>query len=155
MSTVKLTSAQKQQVQDILHKNMMHYQQLLSGGKAALGTTQYADGTAGLVAYGDPTSNASQFRDWRKSSHAEQDVSYLDAFKQADAFYNADNEPAAISTWRDDMGTAQSDLVQWVNVAVGWQIRTNTTDELHAAEQQFQHDMTKAQADVTALINAS
>lgn len=151
----KLTTAQKNQVRAILNASIQHYQDLLTQGKSILGTTPYADGSAGLVAMNDPNSNASKFSAWRQTSKAETDLSFLDAFKQADAFYNADNEPGAISTWRDDMGTAQSDLAQWVSVAVDWQISAKTTNDLNAAEATFDQDIKQAQADVAATLSAS
>src|ERR1700686_3322578 len=76
-SVVRLTTSQKAQVQTILTGNLTHYQSAFTAGKQALGTTQYADGQAGLQAMNDPNSSASKFRDWRHSSGVEQDVSYL------------------------------------------------------------------------------
>ena len=151
----KITAAQKQQVSAILTKNIQHYQQLLAQGKSVLGTTQYADANAGLAAFNDPSSAASRFRDWRQSSNAERDVSYINAFNQADANYNADNEPAAISMWRDDMSTMQSDLANWVTTAVSWQIRDKTDADLSAAESQFNQDIKQVQSDLANTLASS
>ncbi len=103
----------------------------------------------------DPNSSARKFSAWRQTSKAETDVSYIDAFRQADALYNADNEPGAISTWSNDMSNAQSDLVQWINVAVEWQISAKTTNDLTAAEGTFDQDMKQVQIDVAATLSAS
>lgn len=151
----KITAAQKQQVSDILSKNIQHYQQLMAAGKQVLGTTQYADANAGLAAFNDPNSAASKFRDWRQSSNAERDLSYLDAFTQADKNYTADNEPTAISTWRDDMSTMQVDLSAWVTTAVSWQIRDKTDADLNAAQATFEQDIKQVQSDLAATLAAS
>ena len=74
------------------------------------------------------------------------------AFKKADAFYTAANEPDSIGTWRDDMGTATSDLDEWINLAVGWQISEHTTAQLNADEAKVTRDLAKAQADVAAVL---
>jgi len=152
---VRLTAAQKAQVNQILSSSEIHYAGLLAAGKQALGITQYADAWAGLAAFDDPTSAASKFRDWRGSSKAEADVSYVQAFAQADAFYSANNEPANIDVWRDDVASAQGDLIQWVDLAASWQIHTTTTAQLSVAEQKFNADLRAAGQARAAWIAAS
>jgi hypothetical protein len=154
-SVVRLTTAQKAQVQTILSGNLTHYQGALTAGKQALGTTQYADGQAGLQAMNDPNSNASKFRDWRHSSGVEQDVSYLDASKAVNAIYTADNQPDVLTTTEQDLSTVQADISAWVSVAVGWQIHTKTSAELASAEQTVNADVATVQKDITALFAAS
>ena len=80
----------------------------------------------------DPTSAAARFRDWRSSSQIEQDISYLDAFGQADAYYNADNEPTAIGDWEFDMGDVTTAINHWIQTAVSWQISNATDADLAA-----------------------
>jgi hypothetical protein len=147
-----ITAADKAKIRAILTASVSHYQHLLALGEEALGRVQYANATAGLNAFSDPNSAASRFRDYRKNPNPEADLSFLAAFKKADNFYTAANEPAAISTWRDDMGTATSDLSEWVNLAVGWQIREKTTAQLQSAADKVARDLAKAQADVTAAV---
>lgn len=147
-----VTAADKIKVSQILMASVAHYQHLLELGKAALGSTQYTSGTAGLAAFGDPNSAASRFRDYRKMSNAERDLSFLTAFKKADDYYTAANEPNSIGSWRDDMSTATSSLNEWVSIAVGWQISGQTTAELNVAEAKFNRDVSKAQADISAVV---
>ena len=155
-SVEQLSPAQKTQVQAVLQANIDHYAQLLAAGKAALGTTSYSDANAGLAAFNDPNSSASQFRDWRSQSKAEQDVSYLEAFKQANDIYLAvmgsssgpvtkweNDTSTALTNWQDDIGNVQADLAQWVQVAAGWQISSKTGADLAAAEQKVNSDLSK------------
>jgi hypothetical protein len=147
-----ITAADKEKIRAILTASVSHYQHLLTLGQQALSGVQYANSTAGLNAFSDPNSAASRFSAYRKNPNPESDLSFLTAFKKADNFYTAANEPAAIGTWRDDMGTATSDLNEWVNLAVGWQIREKTTEQLRAAADKVTRDLAKAQADVTAVV---
>lgn len=147
-----VTAADKGKIRSILTGSVDHYQHLLTLGAQILGTTQYATANAGLAAFSDPNSAASRFRDYRKNPNPESDLSFLAAFKKADNFYTAANEPAAISTWRDDMDTVSTDINEWVNLAVGWQIREKTTAQLQAAEAKIERDLAKARADVTAAV---
>jgi len=149
--TSPATAIATAQVAAILSASDQHYLSMFTTGTTALGTTQYPDGSAGVAAFNDPQSAASRFRDWRQSSKAEQDLSFMDAFKQADAFYTADNEPPAMASWRDDMNQAQADLIGWVQVAVKWQISQASSADLGAAAKTFTNDMTTAQKDATAV----
>lgn len=153
----KLTAAQKRQVRRILAGATDHYAAPLTQGQAALGTTQYSDPYAGVAAFDDPNSAASRFSSWRKTSGAEQDVqTYMNAFTAADAFYNAKNEPIdAITSWRDDISQVQADLIQWIQTAVGWQITEKTSADLQSSVSTFQKDLSKARADIEAVIAAS
>lgn len=147
----KLTADQKQQVSADLNNGLTHYVDTWHQGEQILGTTQYADANAGLVAMDDPNSAAAKFSTWRQSSKIEQDVTtYLNAFKSADAFYNAANEPDAISSYRDDLGTLQADISTWVSDAVGWQIQT-TSNATMAKDVQT---INQVKSDITATLAA-
>jgi hypothetical protein len=147
-----LTAADKAHVQQILTASLDHYANLLSLGEQALGSTQYASANAGLAAFNDPSSAASRFSAYRKKSNPEGDLSFLNAFKKADNYYTAANEPSAISTWRDDVNDASVALNEWVNVAVGWQIREHTTLQLQTAEHKVTAALSKARLDVAKVV---
>lgn len=136
----------------ILTAATTHYAQVFAQGQQIVGTTQYPDGDAGLAALQDPNSAASKFSAWRQSSKVEQDVNtYMDAFSQADSGFDASDEPASISTWRDDVGNVQSDIAQWVQTAVSYQIATASQTDLDAAAAKVQTDLKTAQVDITAV----
>ena len=152
----KLTADQKQQVSADLNNGLTHYVDTWHQGEQILGTTQYADANAGLVAMDDPNSAAAKFSAWRQSSSIEGDVTtYLTAFKSADAFYNADNEPQAISSYRDDLGTLQADISTWVNDAVGWQIQTTSSATMAKDVQTINNDINQVKSDMQATLAAS
>ena len=50
------------------------------------------------------------------------------------------------------MTDAQTALSEWVNVAVGWQIREKTTAQLQATERKVQADLRRARADISRVI---
>jgi hypothetical protein len=143
-----LTASQKAQVRSILLASVNHYAQLLSEGQQILGSTQYPNANAGLSAFADPSSAASRFSAYRKHPNPENDLSYLNAFKKADRFFTAANEPQAIGTWRDDMGQAQGDLYRWVTDAVSWQIKELSTSRLQADAATVTTDLAKARRSV-------
>ena len=147
-----VTAADKEKVNVILTANVDHFAHLLTLGELILGSTQYPSASAGLAAFSDPNSAASRFSAYRKQQNPEGDLSYLAAFKQADSYYTAANEPPSIGTWHDDMGLVGTDLDEWVKVAVGWQIRQNTTAALQAAERTVETALAKARRDVVAVI---
>ncbi|MDE3073896.1 MAG: zinc ribbon domain-containing protein [Chloroflexota bacterium] len=148
-----LTAAQKRQVVVILSGALAHYVNAWHQGRSILGTTQYADGTGGLAAMSDPTSAAARFSAWRASSNIERDVTtYEDAFQQADAYFTAADEPAAISTWMDDMGQLQSDLTKWTTDAVGWQIQITSDAQMTTDVKAITADISAAQADQAAVV---
>lgn len=141
----------KVKVAAILSVSVDHYAQLFASGKAALGTTQYPNASAGLKAFDDPNSAASKFSNFRKSDNLQNDLSYLDAFKQADSYYTAANEPDAIGTWRDDMTNLTGDLYKWVDDAASWQISEISSAQLKADEQKVNADFAAAKSDVAAI----
>lgn len=152
----KLTADQKQQVSADLNNGLAHYVDTWHQGEQILGTTQYADANAGLAAMDDPTSAAAKFSAWRQSSDIETDVTtYLNAFKSADAFYNADNEPQAIASYRDDLGTLQADISTWVNDAVGWQIQTTSNATMTKDVQTINSDISQVKSDIQATLAAT
>lgn len=152
VTTTPLPSAARQKVRLILLASVNHYERLLHAGEQAVGTTQYATANAGLAAFNDPNSEASHFRDWQTQSKAKSDLSFLDAFGKADNYYNASNEPNSMGAWRDEMNLAQQDLYEWVNLAVGWQIREHTTAQLRASEKRVERTLARARAKVAAVI---
>jgi hypothetical protein len=126
---------------------LSHYRDLLAQGQQIIGNSQYPDGMTGLAAMEDPGSAAARFRDWRQSSDAERDLSYLASFTDADHNFTAETEPQAIGDWRDDMGQVQDDISQWISVAVNYQISTATQADLDNAAAAVQADMDKAMSD--------
>ncbi|MCA1695457.1 MAG: hypothetical protein LC749_12380 [Actinobacteria bacterium] len=86
----------------------------------------------------------------------ENDYGYIDkAFKSADDYYTAANEPPAIGTWREDLSDAQAAIVRWINVAVGWQINNSTDHDLAVAAASVTTALDKARSDVAAVLAAS
>ena len=151
----KLTAEQKQQVSTDLNNGLAHYVDTWHQGEQVLGTTQYADSNAGLAAMDDPNSAAAKFSAWRQSSNIERDVTtYLNAFKSADHFYTAANEPQAISSYQDDMGTLQADISTWVTDAVGWQIQTTSNATMTKDVQTINNDINQVKSDIKATLAA-
>jgi hypothetical protein len=120
-------------------------------GMDIVGHTQYPDANAGLVAMEDPKSAAARFRDYRQNPGPERDLTYLDAFKNADAHFTAENEPKSISDWQDDMSTVTADFNQWVTVAVDYQISNRNQADLDAAAAKVWQDLDKAVKDAGAV----
>lgn len=147
-----ITAADKSSIRAILTASVNHYAHLLVIGEQALGTTQYANGAAGVAAFNNPDSAASKFRDYQQKYKPASDESFNTAFEQADRYYTAANEPTAITTWRNDMITATSDLSSWVQLAVGWQIREHSTSQLQAAERAVVSALARARRDVDRVI---
>lgn len=135
----------------VLTANIAHYRSVFGRGQAVIGRTRYANGEEGLTAMEDPNSAAARFRDYRKNPNPELDLSFQDAFGQADTHFTADNEPQAIRDWRDDMGTMQDDLGKWVQVAVDYQISSKSQADLDAAAAKVRQDLAKAEADARAV----
>lgn len=155
-SSEKLSASQKQQVLSDLNSGLSYYVNTWHQGQQILGTTQYTDASAGLAAMSDPNSAASRFSAWRQSTKIEQDVStYIDAYNKSDAFYNAGNEPQALSDYLNDMGTLQADISQWVTDAVGWQIQTTDNATMAQDVQTINTDIAQVQSDITATMAAS
>ncbi|MDT7685073.1 MAG: hypothetical protein QOG57_5383 [Pseudonocardiales bacterium] len=123
----------------------------MAQGQQIIGNTQYLDGMTGLAAMEDPGSAAARFRDWRQSSDAERDLSYLASFTDADHNFTAETEPQAIGGWRDDMGQVQSDITQWISVATNYQISTTTQADLDEAAATVQADIDKAMSDAKSV----
>ncbi|HET7048126.1 MAG TPA: hypothetical protein VFI54_07665 [Solirubrobacteraceae bacterium] len=143
----KLNASDKAAVRSILLGSVHHYASLLAQGQQAVGTTQYPNAQAGLTAFSDPNSAASQFSAYQKNHNPVNDTSYLDAFTKADKYFTAANEPNAITAWQNDAGNAQSDLYAWVNDAVSWQISEIARAKLQADVAKFEHDLGLARAD--------
>ena len=119
------------------------------------GSTQYANANAGLAAFNDPNSAASKFRDYQggQGQGPTNDLSFLAAFKQADSYYTAADEPtSAITAWQNDISNAQAGFNQFTNVGTGWQISQYTTAQLRAAERQITENLAKARRDISEIV---
>jgi hypothetical protein len=80
-----------------------------------------------------------------KNSNPELDLSFLDAFRQADKHFTANNEPQALRDCVDDMSFMQDDLSRWVHVAVDYQMSTSTSQaDLDATAETVRHDLMEA-----------
>jgi len=156
-TAAKLTLGQKQQVKVILAASITHDEQVLLQGQRILGNQPYPDASTGLAAMDDPTSAAYQFSAWRQRHDPSlvNDTNSEDAFQKADGFYTADTEPDALSTWRQDMIQASSDLGQWVQTAVSWQISEKTSLDLTSAAATVHDDLAQANRDIAAIIATS
>jgi hypothetical protein len=80
-------------------------------------------------------------------------LTYLDAFGTADGHFTADNEPKAISDWRDDMDAVTVDIRAWVSVAVGYQISAKGQADLDGASAKVSQDLDKATKDADLVVN--
>jgi hypothetical protein len=148
-----VTAADRAHVRRILTASVDHFAHLLALGQHALGTTQYPSATAGVAAFSDPNSAASRFRDYRSKSKAEQDLTYVTAFGKADNYYTAGNEPTqAIEAWENDMTSAATALSEWVNAAVGWQIRENSTAQLRADARKVDAALAMARREIKRVV---
>lgn len=150
-----LTATQKNMVSTTLTASVNHYAAVLALGEKILGNTQYASAAQGDSAFHNPNSAASRFSTFQKTYDPEGDESYLEAFKRADSYYTAANEPTAITVWRDDMTSATGALAAWVPIAVGWQIRQYSTAQLHVAERRVREDLATARRDVAKVLAES
>ena len=125
-------------------------------GKNALGTTQYADGLAGLHALAVPGSAASKFSGWKKV-WSEYEPTYYNLIVKgygtaSDCYYNnKQSEPDALANWRDDMGQVDSDIGTWESDATGWQIRDTSTDKLTQDTAKITADLATVKADAASL----
>ena len=151
--TVATSSApDKQKVIAILSASTDHYVTLLSAGKAALGTTQYADANAGLKALSDPNSPASQLGSFRTNTCLKNDpgTNAMSAYQEADNLYSG-TSPDALGNWNENINNAASDICLWAGDAVSWQIKEVQATKLQADEQKVAGDLAKARADIQAL----
>jgi hypothetical protein len=73
----------------------------------------------------------------------------MDAFKQADALFTADDEPSSINDWRDDNTTLSSDLGTLANdgLGVGGPDDSDARAKVLADQKQFQQDYATAETD--------
>lgn len=130
-----ISASEKAQVQSILTAALTHYTSEFSVGEAAVNKTN------------------NDFYDWRHSTNIETDVqTYITAFKQADAFYNANDEPPAIGIWRDDIGTLQGDISSWIYKVVDWQTDDATDSQLAQADQTVHSDIVTVQSDIQKVL---
>ncbi|MDH6127528.1 hypothetical protein [Kitasatospora sp. GP82] len=120
-STGKASATDRKAAAAILKANDQHYRELVDQGAALIGSSGY--------------------QDWYQ--HSFNDTSDMDAFKQADAHFTADNEPDALSDWRDDNGNGASAL--WRLAADG--LGPETTDQTRADVAEARQALEKADAD--------
>jgi hypothetical protein len=144
--------ADRQAAFAVLTTNIAHYRIVFERGQAIIGHARYAHREEGPGAMEDPTSAAARFRDYRNNSNPELDMSFLDAFRQADKHFTADNEPQAIRDWVDDMSFMHDDLSRWVHVAVDYQISNSASRaDLDTAAETVRQDLVEAEADASAV----
>lgn len=148
-----ISNADKAKVVAILSDNDNHYAAIFKQGQDILGTQQYPNGDAGLSAMDDPNSAASKYSAYQKNPNPCGDFSSNDAFKKADAYYNADNETNGIRSWQTDTSQFSSDLCQWVNKGVSWQISEITTAQLKTYADKVNQDLAVLAKDVSDVQN--
>jgi hypothetical protein len=124
---------------DVLAAADAHYRTVFVQGRVIVGTARYIDDMAALSATKDPHSAAARFGDWRKNTGIENDVSYLDAFDQAQVRFAPGAAPKALSTWRDDIAATRNAIAAWVRIVPGYEFG-----------QQEQTDLDRAAAAVSA-----
>jgi hypothetical protein len=144
----KITLADRQKVRTLLMNNVNHYQDLFLIGAWALGEKQYSNPLHALHDLAVAGSGPSTFANYQQRFRPTDDTSFLKAFKNADSFYVAANEPAAIGDWRDDMSNLTADLDGWISDAVGWQIKQTSNGKLAADENAIERDIAKSSTDV-------
>ncbi len=73
----------------------------------------------------------------------------MTAFSQANALFNAGDEPPGVSNWQGDNGTVSSDLVSLANdgLGVGGPDDSSARQQVLADEKQFQTDFATAEQD--------
>jgi hypothetical protein len=130
---------------DTLSANVAHFRDMFDKAQKIIGRTQYKTSSDGLAALYDPSSAAAKFADFRKSSNIERDMSYQNAFREADQHFTAETEPAAIDEWRNTMGDTTGYINTWVSVATSYQIKGKTQTELDAAAGKVLSGLDKAQ----------
>ncbi|MDQ2791682.1 MAG: hypothetical protein M3Y73_19040, partial [Actinomycetota bacterium] len=129
----------------VLTASVAHYRSILEQDQAIIGHARHPNGGEGLVAMEDPSSAAARFASYLKNSSPELDMSFLDAFRKADKYFTADNEPQALRGWLDDMSFMHDDLGRWTHLAVDYQGSTSTSqDDLDAADETVRHYLVKA-----------
>ena len=132
----------------VLTANIAHYRSIFEQSQAIIGLAQHANGEEAVVAMTDPNSATARFQHYRKNSDPEFDMSFLDAFRQADRHFTANDEPQAIRDWVDDMSFMHDDLSRWMHVAVDYH---SSQADVDAAAETVRQDLAKAQADARAV----
>ncbi len=119
----------------ILHANDAYYQK------------EFNDGVPVVLARGSDNSFPA-FHSWDEKAATDVQPG-MDAFRQADACFTADTEPAAISDWRYDNGTLTADVAQLANdgLDVGGPDDTAARQKVEADIRNMPHDFDAAEAD--------
>lgn len=108
----------------------------------------FNDGVPVILDRGQPNSFPA-FAAWQQA-HGQGDVQEgMTAFKQADAFFTADDEPSTITDWQADNGQLSSDIAQLDSDGdgVGGPDDANYRAKVQADVAQFQKDFATAEKD--------
>ncbi len=119
----------------ILHANDAYYQQ------------EFNDGVTVVLDRGSDNSFPA-FHAWYEKAATDVQPG-MDAFKQADACFTADDEPAAISDWRDDNGNLSADIAQLASdgLGVGGPEDATWRQKVQDDARKFPHDFQVAETD--------
>lgn len=109
--------------------------------------TEFDQGVAVITARGSDNSFPA-FSAWYQKAHADVQPS-MDAFKQADAVFTADNEPQSISDWRDDSVPMTGDLFTLASdgLDVGGPDDANARQKVQADIAQMRTDLATSEQD--------
>jgi hypothetical protein len=129
-------AANRQKAAGILRADDAHYQ------------AEYQHGVTVVLDRGQPGSYG-PFSTWYEMAVRGDVQPGLDAFKQADAQFTADDEPSSISDWQGDNGQLSSDLVTLANdgTGVGGPDDATSRAKVLADEKQFATDFATAEKD--------
>jgi len=144
---VVISRAQAAQVVAMLNGSIQHFRGLFAAGEQALGSVRYPDAQAGLAAMDDPNSAASRFSEWRQRSGVDRDATYEGVVSRAASLYAGGETDPALDTWAADMSRVMTNLHDWVETAVGWQIHERTDKDLEDAVLGFNGAISVAQVD--------
>ena len=114
--------ADRQAAFAVLTANIAHYRRIFEQGRAIIDHAQHANGEEGPGAMEDPNSAVARFRDYRKNSNPELDMSFLDAFRRADKHLKYETSRRPSSNCR----------ITLLHGALCWSVRT--TVRVSAAE---------------------
>ena len=108
--------ADREAASAVLTASIAHYWSVFAQGQAII-HAQHAKSQEVMMAMEVPNSVAARFRYYLENLSPERGMGFLDAFRQADKHFTADNEPQAIRDWVNDMSFMHDDLSRWMHVA--------------------------------------
>ncbi|MCQ4043284.1 hypothetical protein ACFOSC_01065 [Streptantibioticus rubrisoli] len=119
----------------ILHANDSYYQD------------EFNNGVTVTLNRGNPDSFPA-FHTWQQKAATDVQPG-MDAFKRADALFNADDEPASISDWQADNGQLSADIAQLADdgLGVGGPDDATYRQKVQDDARKFPHDFQTAEAD--------